>query len=150
MSPSGSRAALVTYGYAPVVVARFDSYPRIADFDNEVNRAPYIGGASRLDLAFRRATSLLAEARPLIPTLVIVLTAGWRTADSDLSQLVLALQPFRRHGAKVFVMPHGGYYTDPAQSIVEQARDILPVSSLDVSRFEAELLASAMAQNSGE
>ena len=44
LSPGGTRAALLTYGYTPTLVANYDSYDKLTPFKNAVQRAPYISG----------------------------------------------------------------------------------------------------------
>ena len=44
LSPGGTRAALLTYGYTATLVANYDSYDTLTPFKNAVQRAPYISG----------------------------------------------------------------------------------------------------------
>ena len=44
LSPGGTRAALLTYGYTATLVANYDSYDTLTPFRNAVQRAPYISG----------------------------------------------------------------------------------------------------------
>ena len=44
LSPYGTRAALLTYGYTATLVANYDSYDNTSLFANAVKRASYIGG----------------------------------------------------------------------------------------------------------
>jgi len=44
LSPGGTRAALLTYGYTATLVANYDSYETLTPFKNAVQRAPYISG----------------------------------------------------------------------------------------------------------
>ena len=47
VSPSETRAALLTYGYTAIRVAAYDSYDTLSLFRNAVKGAPYIGGKIR-------------------------------------------------------------------------------------------------------
>lgn len=44
LSPGGTRAALLTYGYTTTLVANYDSYETLTPFKNAVQRASYISG----------------------------------------------------------------------------------------------------------
>lgn len=44
LSPGGTRAAVLTYGYTATLVANYDSYDTLTPFKNAVQRAPYISG----------------------------------------------------------------------------------------------------------
>ena len=44
LSPGGTRAGLLTYGYTPTLIANYDSYDRLEMFKNATYKAPYIGG----------------------------------------------------------------------------------------------------------
>lgn len=44
LSPGGTRAALLTYGYTATLVANYDSYDTLTPFKNAVQSAPYISG----------------------------------------------------------------------------------------------------------
>ena len=44
LSPGGTRAAVLTYGYTATLVADYDSYDQLTPFKNAVQRASYISG----------------------------------------------------------------------------------------------------------
>ena len=58
LSPSETRAALLTYGYTATLVANYDSYDTLPLFKNAAERASYIGGKTDVMMRFH---SLLQE-----------------------------------------------------------------------------------------
>lgn len=46
LSPNQTRAALLTYGYTPRIIASYDTYDRLVAFRNATESAPYISGKS--------------------------------------------------------------------------------------------------------
>ena len=44
LSPNQTRAALLTYGYTPRLIASYDTYDSLVAFRNATESAPYISG----------------------------------------------------------------------------------------------------------
>lgn len=59
LSPGGTRAAVLTYGFTARLVANYDSYDTLPPFKNAVDRASYISGKilvlHTLNISFSRA-----------------------------------------------------------------------------------------------
>ena len=58
LSPSETRAALLTYGYTATLVANYDSYDTHALFENAAERASYIGGKTDVHSFLLESTAL--------------------------------------------------------------------------------------------
>jgi hypothetical protein len=89
-----------------------------------------LSGPRRLDSALQAARQVLNEARPNLPKIAVLITAGRQALDGP--RLDAAAETLRRSGAKTFVVAIGNTPdTRELQPVVEKQEDILRISSFD-------------------
>ena len=76
VSPGNSRAALVTYGSRAAEVVGFDLNRPFSNFEVAVDRAPFAGGDRRIDRSLDKTSQIMADARPTVRKIVLLLTSG--------------------------------------------------------------------------
>lgn len=76
VSPGNSRAALITYGNRAAEVVGFDISRPFSNFEVAVDRAPFVGGDRRIDRSLDKTSQIMADARPRITKIVVLLTSG--------------------------------------------------------------------------
>ena len=107
IAPGKSRAALLTYSTNPQSSFNLEKYDTIARFEKGVDSVPYIGGTRRIDKALHAAANVLLEARPTALKIVVLLTTGKQTEDSDTKTLEEAVRPLQALGAMLYAVPIG-------------------------------------------
>lgn len=107
VAPGKSRASLVTYSNNPSVIFRLNGYRNSLDFEQQVDRAPLLGGSRRMDKALETAGTILNEARRSAPKIAVLLTTGRQTAERDTKLLDEAVKPLESIGAKTYVIAIG-------------------------------------------
>lgn len=80
VSPGNSRAALITYGNRAAQVVGFDLNRPFSNFEAAVDRAPYVGGDRRIDRSLDKTSQIMADARPTVTKIVVLLTSGKQTS----------------------------------------------------------------------
>ena len=97
-------------------------------FLSNLNRAPYVGGQRRMDLAIEKAAEILEGSRFLVPKVVILLTAGKNSFDGR-KLLANASQGLQDLGVTTYVVAIGrNADIKEVGSIVDDERDIFNVS----------------------
>ncbi|XP_068690493.1 collagen alpha-3(VI) chain-like [Montipora foliosa] len=120
LSPGGTRAGLLTYGYTPTLVANYDSYDRLEMFKNATYKAPYIGGSRRIDETFYSASQLIPSARKLLPKIIIFLAAGKQEIGYSFD-LEASKRKLQNHGAKMYLVAIGdGPSSDELYPVVKE------------------------------
>jgi len=76
VSPGNSRAALVTYGNRAAEVFNFDINRPFSNFEGAVDRAPFVGGDRRIDRSLDKTSQIMADARPTVTKIFVLLTSG--------------------------------------------------------------------------
>ena len=76
VSPGNSRAALVTYGNRAAEVFGFDINRPFSNFEGAVDRAPFVGGDRRIDRSLDKTSQIMADARPTVTKIFVLLTSG--------------------------------------------------------------------------
>ena len=76
VSPGNSRAALITYGNSAAEVVGFDINRPFSNFEAAVDRAPLVGGDRRIDRSLDKISQIMADARPTVTKIVVLLTSG--------------------------------------------------------------------------
>lgn len=107
VAPGKSRASLITYSNNPSVIFRLNGYRNSLDFEQQVDRAPLLGGSRRMDKALETAGTILNEARRSAPKIAVLLTTGRQTAERDTKLLDEAVKPLESVGAKTYVIAIG-------------------------------------------
>lgn len=151
VAPGKSRAAVITYGQSADVLFKYGGYDSLTIFDVVINRASYIGGTQRMDLALDDAGRLLSEAKRCIPRWVILLTAGRHPSDPRVNSLLEASKPVRDQSDKVYVVAIGNK-PDPKElkDIVKDPKDIFSVGSFQSLKSQARVIATTVANRSGK
>lgn len=126
VSPGKSRAALITYGSTAFTVDTFGN----TRFDDSVDRARSMTGERRIDQALLQAVQLLSSARPSVPKLVVLLTAGNQQSGTQSPED--AARRIQSRGGKSFVVMVG---REPDENefykIVDKPPDAFRVPSFD-------------------
>ena len=104
MMPSHSRGAVITYGSFATVLKTLGQTGTIQAFDTAVNNASKIGGQRRMDRAIDTARSVLREARPGIPKVVILLTTGGQPEGIQAEALETSIQRVHDLGARLYAV----------------------------------------------
>ena len=104
MMPSRSRGAVITYGVNSTVVTNLGETSTTQDFGKAVNNAPKIGGQRRMDRAVDAALTVLGNARPATPKVVILLTTGNQAAGIEPRVLETAFQRLYGLGARLYAL----------------------------------------------
>ena len=150
VSPGRSRAAVITYGKDANLVFKFDGYGTLSAFDNVVDKATYVGGVRRMDLALEDAGLLLTEARPYNPKWVILLTAGRHPDDPNLKSLADTSKAVRDLSDKIYVVAIGNKpNVVELGDVVKEPKDIFPIQSFQSLKPQAKVMASEVVKAYG-
>lgn len=132
VSPGNSRAALVAYGNRAAEVIGFDIKRSLADFETAVENSPYIKGNRRIDRSLNKTSLIMANARPSVTKIVVLLTAGKQSSDFGSQSPGQAAIPLLESGVYIYVMAIG---QEPDISelrpLVQQLSQIFRMSSYD-------------------
>ena len=127
VQPGKSRGSVISYSTNPQVHFRFDDYKTTKDFDKLVDSTPFLGQYRRMDKAIQEAEKVLNAARPNVPRVVVLLTAGRDSAGAQ--ELEQAVKPLQAQGAKVFIVAIGNDPDIPALTrAVEKNDDLFKVT----------------------
>jgi hypothetical protein len=150
--PGKSRAAVVTYGNTASRVVDFGSPSRtVAEFERSVDAAPVIGGERRMDKGLEKAADVLAEARPNVTKIALLLTSGRQLSLADRKELERVTKRLRDVGVKVFVLSIGNELTtQELLQYVDRKEDIIRLDSFDVLQPVALPTARQIMGNSGK
>ena len=111
MSPAGSRIGVISYGSEARLDVAPESYDNAASFQWAISDIKFLGGSSRIntafDLAFNDLFTVSAGARPGVPRVAVLLTAGKETNTTDYETLRFAVEPFKGEGIPVIVVGIG-------------------------------------------
>ena len=130
--PGKSRAAYMTYGNFPWLLKRFETHSNPDEFTSIIDRSTAIGGRRRIDKTLEITAREFVNARPNIPKIAILITAGRQSADPEAEPFDSAIRPLRQLGVKTYVVSIGS--TPDAQELnplVEQSKDIFPQNSFN-------------------
>lgn len=135
----------MTYADNPNTVFSFNDYTSMDNFNERVDRAPFLGGTRRIDNALGAATRLVKQARSEVPKLVVLLTTG-RQGPGAIS-VSEAVRPLNQLGAKTFVVALGSE-ADPRTLLpaVESSKDLTLVKSFGDLRLRAPALSRYIAR----
>ena len=148
ISSGRSRAAVITYGNNANLVA---GYSALSTFDEAVERAPFVGGGRRTDLALEDAGRLLSEARPYKAKWVFLLTAGPHPTTPGVKPLAEASTPVRERSDKVYVVAIGNRVNiRELQDVVVDPKDVYSVLSHQSLKSQTKLIATTVVENHGK
>ena len=138
--PGRTRAAVITYGSTATVISNFGDTSTTQEFHNALDNAPKVGGPRRMDRAVDKARTALAKARPAVPKVVILLTAGNQQAGIQASILDTSFKKLYNLGARlyavtispqIFLLPlRGTAGSDwfPVRNFIDLPRHVVPLS----------------------
>ena len=107
VSPGNSRATVVAYSNFARTVLKFTDYQSETDFNDKLDTEPWYRGSRRIDRALEAASTLLSQARPNVPKIVVLVTAGQQTTSAGAKPLGVAARPLKNMGAKTVVVTVG-------------------------------------------
>lgn len=107
VSPGNSRAALITYGNRAAEVVGFELNRPLSNFEATVDRAPFAGGARRIDRSLDKASQIMADARPTVRKIVVLLTSGKQASASVSKTPGEAAIPLLKGGVYSYIVTIG-------------------------------------------
>lgn len=143
-----TRVAVVTYGYIAKEQASLIS-PQ-DELLGGLDRAEYVGGRRRIDLASTKAAEILEGSRFLVPKVVVLLTAGVNgVGEAEL--LSNASKALRDVGANIYVVAIGeDVDLRELEMIVEEQKDIFKVPKFTGLAETFESTAKAIIRRAGK
>ena len=145
VSPLGPRAAFVIYSSTSYTVVGFSNYSSNADFDQQIQNAPFqSGGRRRIDQALTHAATMFQETGRVGFRIVILLTAGnyyLGSGAKSISTIVTRMQSLDAH---IYVVGIGSYFTPSMfKPMVRSPGDIVEVSSFnDLAMWQSRIARS--------
>lgn len=130
LAPGKTRGSVVIYGGVASLEIRFNAYSNSTAFDEAVDDLPYLGSLRRMDLGLREGADAMKDARPDVPKVVVLLTAGRQSLSSNL--LPQSVKPLQDLGANIYVVAIGSQPDDQElRPVVKEPGDVLKVSTFD-------------------
>lgn len=128
--PGKTRGSVVIYSGVASLEIRFNAYSNSTAFDEAVDDLPYLGSLRRMDLGLREGADAMKDARPDVPKVVVLLTAGRQSLSSNL--LPQSVKPLQDLGANIYVVAIGSQPDDQElRPVVKEPGDVLKVSTFD-------------------
>ena len=107
----GSRVGIVSYSLQARLDVRFEDYDNSAGLRSVLPDLKFLGGSPRIDAAFHLAFVELFTAqdgaRPGVPRVMVLLTAGMVSNITDYETLRFAVEPFKGEGIAVIAVGVG-------------------------------------------
>lgn len=139
------RSAVITYGNYPELVIDMGNYESLDDFNSKLGKAPKIGGFRQIDKALGKSIIALENARPGVPRLIILLTAG-----EQIPGISKIAQTLKDVGAKTFVVTIGSIRnTKVWQNLVSKSEDVFKVPRFEHLLGYTSMIAIAVSNISG-
>ena len=111
ISPSGSRASVITFSHKAEHSIKFSDHDNLKSFNSAVDAIPHMDSVTRIDLALRLTQAEMFKesngARALLPKLLILLTDGSQTAGADAEDPGDIADELRKDGVSVIVVGIG-------------------------------------------
>eukprot|EP00794_Sanderia_malayensis_P005383 gene5383-6056_t len=105
---TGSRAGVVTFSHEAELSIRLTDHKNTRDFQNAVDKIGFIGHTTRIDKALLLAKNkLMTEAKSGMPRILILLTDGVQTQNSDALEPAVIAKDIRDMGIKLVVIGIG-------------------------------------------
>ena len=151
VSPGNSRAAVVAYSNFARTILKFTDYQSETDFNDKLDTAPWYRGNRRIDRALQAASTLLGQARPDVPKIVVLVTAGQQTTSAGAKPLGEAARPLKTMGAKTVVVTVGreADFND-FLPVVNSISDLSGVKLFDDLRYEVQPVVNHVVKHFGE
>lgn len=150
VSPGNSRAAVVAYSKFARTILKFTDYQSETDFNDKLDTEPWYGGSRRIDRALEAASTLLSQARPNVPKIVVLVTAGQPTSLGA-KPLGEAARPLKNMGAKTVVVTVGREADFKNYiSVVNSINDLFSVKLFDDLWYEVQPVVNHVVKHFGE
>lgn len=111
ISRNGSRAGVITFSWHSEYSIKLKDHDSTQGFQEAVNRLPLFGHTTRIDKALRQARDDLFKSenggRTNIPKMILLLTDGSQTMDSDAKDPGMIARQIRETGVKIVVIGIG-------------------------------------------
>lgn len=145
LSPEKSRVAVIGFGNVPVEEVRFSSSQDVAAITREVGNARKVVGRRNIAKVLEFVASVLDKARPSVPKVVILLTAG-----SEL-YLTAPSQALRDLGTKRYVIAIGPNADEEELTpIIDEPRDMFTVATPKELTWSTEYMVSEIIKRTGK
>ena len=151
VSPEKSRAAVVAYSNFARTILKFTDYQSETDFNGKLDTERWFGGIRRIDRALEAASTLLSQARPNVPKVVVLVTAGQQTPSAGAKPLGEAARPLKNMGANTVVVTVG-IEADFKNflPVVNSISDLFGVEQFDDLRYEVKPVINHVVDRFGE
>ena len=111
MRPSSSRVGIVTFSYNSELSIKYNDYHIKSDLTKAIEDLPLFGYTTRIDKGLKLAKEQLIlksiEERPNVPKILILLTDGTQTKDSDAIDPAEIAEEIRNMGVQLLVIGIG-------------------------------------------
>ena len=145
LSPKKSRVAVIGFGNIAVEVVRFSSSQDVEAIKRAVDNARIVVGRRNIAKALEFTASVLDKARPSVPMVVILLTAG--------SQLYLTApsQALRDLGTNRYVIAIGPNADEEELTpIIDEPRDMFTIATPKELTWSTEYMISEIIKRTGK
>ena len=154
MSPFHSQIGVITYSDRASVEIKLSDHQHQEDLINAVESLKYIGRTTRIDKAIVVATKELmtpgAGRREDIPGVMVILTDGRQTPDSDTTPLEEASLSLEKLGVKTIVVGIGKLADEKGvQKLAVRNKDIFHAPSLELLPNIAQSVATSICEAGG-
>ena len=145
LSPEKSRVAVIGFGNVPIEVVRFSSSQDVAAITREVDNARKVVGRRNIAKVLEFVASVLDKARPSVPKVVILLTAG-----SEL-YLTAPSKALRDLGTNRYVIAIGPNADEEELTpIIDEPRDMFTVATPKELTWSTEYMVSEIIKRAGK
>ena len=145
LSPEKSRVAVIGFGNVPIEVVRFSSSQDVAAITREVDNARKVVGRRNIAKVLEFVASVFDKARPSVPKVVILLTAG-----SEL-YLTAPSKALRDLGTNRYVIAIGPNADEEELTpIIDEPRDMFTVATPKELTWSTEYMVSEIIKRTGK
>lgn len=145
LSPEKSRVAVIGFGNIPVEVVRFSSSQDVVAITRALDNARKIVGRRNVAKVLELTASVLDKARPSVPRVVILLTAG-----SEL-YLTAPSQALRDLGTNRYVIAIGPNADEEELTpIIDEPRDMFTVPTPKELTWSTEYMVNEIVKRTGK
>ena len=145
LSPDKSRVAVIGFGNIPDEVVRFSSSQEVTAISRAVDNARKIIGRRNVAKVLEFTASVLDKARPSVPRVVILLTAG-----SEL-YLTSPSQALRDLGTNRYVIAIGPNADEEELTpIIDEPRDMFTIATPKELTWNTEYMVSEIVERTGK
>ena len=145
LSPEKSRVAVIGFGNIPVEVVRFSSSQDVVAITRALDNARKIDGRRNVAKVLELTASVLDKARPSVPRVVILLTAG-----SEL-YLTAPSQALRDLGTNRYVIAIGPNADEEELTpIIDEPRDMFTVPTPKELTWSTEYMVNEIVKRTGK